>query len=154
VLVALKSVAKPGLATVESLKGTIDDLVRNEKKAEIIKAKVTEKDLNSFGSKFGIVPSSATGLSFASPMIPNIGAEPKIIGKIFATKAGQVSDPIAGESGVCMVSVKSITPGVAGENAQMMKQQLAMSARSQVSFKLMESLKKSKKVTDNRYTFY
>lgn len=154
VLVALKSVAKPGLATVESLKGTIDDLVRNEKKAEMIKAKATEKDLNSFGSKFGVLPSSATGLAFASPMIPNIGAEPKIIGKIFATKAGQVSEPIVGTAGVCMVSVKSITPGVAGENAQMMKQQMAMSARSQVSYKLMESLKKSKKVTDNRYTFY
>ncbi|MBK8371512.1 MAG: peptidylprolyl isomerase [Saprospiraceae bacterium] len=154
VMVGLKSITKAGLASAESLKGVIDDLVKNEKKAEIIKSKITSKDLNTIAATFGLVPAKAEGVTFASGLIPDLGTEPKVIGKAFASKSGVVSEPIVGKTGVCIINVTNITPGTAGENVAMIKQQMAMSNRSQVSYKLMEAIKKSKKVTDNRFTFY
>ncbi|MFZ1706074.1 MAG: peptidylprolyl isomerase [Saprospiraceae bacterium] len=154
VIVGVKSIAPKGLATAESLKGTIDDLVKNEKKAELIKSRITSKDLIGIGTTFGLDPAKASEVNFASGFIPELGGEPKIIGKAFASKVGAVSDAIVGNTGVCYISVTNMVPGTAGEEAQMMKQQMAQSARSQVSYKLMDALKKSKKVTDNRYTFY
>jgi peptidyl-prolyl cis-trans isomerase D len=154
VIAGLKSVAKPGLATAESMKGVIDDLVRNEKKAEIIKSKITTTDFSVIASTFDVVPGKAEGVSFSSGFVPNLGSEPKVIGKAFATKAGQVSQPIVGSTGVCIINVNNVTPGTAGENVPMQKQQMAMSARSQVSYKLLDAIKKTKKITDNRFTFY
>ena len=150
----MKSIAKPGLATAESLMGTIDDLVRNEKKAEMIKSRITSKDLNSVASTFNVTPALAEGVTFSSGFIPVLGSEPKVIGKAFGLKPGQVSEPIVGNTGVCVIQIKNPVPGVVGQDVQMQKQQMAMSARGQVSYKLMDSLKKNKKVTDNRFTFY
>lgn len=154
VIVGLKSIAKPGLATAESLMGTIDDLVRNEKKAEIIKSRITSKDMSSIAATFNVTPALAEGVTFASGFIPVLGSEPKVIGKAFALKPGQVSEPIVGNTGVCVIQIKNPVPGSVGQDVQMQKQQMAMSGRSQVSFKLMDSLKKNKKITDNRFTFY
>ena len=153
-IVGLKSIAKPGLATVESVKGVIDDLVRNEKKAEMIKAKMTTKDFAALATMFDVTPGKAEGVTFAGGFVPELGAEPKVIGKAFAMKAGQVSEPITGNAGVCIINVNNVTPGTVGENIQMAKQQMAMTSRSQVTYKLLEALKKQKKITDNRFTFF
>ena len=103
---------------------------------------------------FDVTPGKAEGVTFAGGFVPELGAEPKVIGKAFAMKAGQVSEPITGNAGVCIINVNNVTPGTAGENIQMAKQQMAMTSRSQVTYKLLEALKKQKKITDNRFTFF
>lgn len=154
VVVGLKDISKAGLGTVAALKSSIEALVKNEKKAEIIKSKITSRDLNSLSTTFNVEIVNAEGISFASAVIPQVGNEPKIVGKLFSLSTGEISEPLVGSTGVMVLKVNTMTPGEAGENFVAMKSQAAMMSRSQVSTKLIESLKKSSKVSDNRYTFY
>jgi len=154
VVVGLKDVSKAGLGSVAALKSTIEPFVKNEKKAAIIKSKISSRDLNAISASFNVEVVNAEGVSFASAVIPQVGNEPKIVGKLFSLKTGEISEPLEGNTGIMVLKVNNITPGESGDNFMAMKSQAAMMSRSQVTSRLLESLKKSSKVSDNRFTFY
>jgi peptidyl-prolyl cis-trans isomerase D len=52
---------------------------------------------------------NAVDLTIESPSVPGAGFEPKVVGTAFATKAGQVSKPIDGNSGVYVIMPKAVT---------------------------------------------
>ena len=72
-----------GLATVESLKSQIEGQVKNKKKAEIIKSKISGTDLNSIASSFGLTVANADNVNFGMATIGDSGQEPAVVGKIF-----------------------------------------------------------------------
>ncbi|MBK9255986.1 MAG: peptidylprolyl isomerase [Saprospiraceae bacterium] len=154
VIVGLKSVDKAGPATVESLRSTIEPLVRNEKKAEMIKSKISGSNLESIASAFGLEVSTAADVSFGRGFIPDVGQEPKVIGKIFAQAEGAVTEPITGNSGVYVVKTISKKSNPSQGGAMIQKMQANSTARNQVNSKLMESIRKKHKVDDNRATFF
>ena len=79
VIVGLKSIDEAGLATVESVKATIEPLVKNIKKAEKIKSKMTGTDLNSIASTFAQTVATAENVTFGSAMLPDAGQELSLI---------------------------------------------------------------------------
>jgi len=154
VIVGLKSIDEAGLATVESVKATIEPLVKNIKKAEKIKSKITGTDLNSIASTFAQTVATAENVTFGSAMLPDAGQEPLVVGKVFALNAGAATTPIVGNTGVYIAKLLSKTPASSEAGAFGSKMQLTQQARMQVNYKLMESLKKTNKVEDNRFTFF
>ena len=154
VIVGLKSIDKEGLATVEAVKTSIEPLVKNAKKAEKIKSKITGTDINAIATAFTQTVATAENVNFGSAMIPDAGQEPLVVGKVFALNAGSTSAPITGKSGVYVVKLVSKTPAATEGGAFGSKMQLTQQARMQVNFKLMESLKNTNKVKDNRFTFF
>ncbi len=154
VIVGLKSIDKPGLASVESVKSKIEPLVKNAKKAEKIKSKISGTDLNTIASTFTQTVAKAENVSFGSGTIPDGGQEPLVIGKIFALNAGSTSSAIVGNTGVYIAKLNSKVPATTEAGAFGSKMQLTQQSRMQVSYKLMESLKKANKVEDNRFTFF
>ena len=154
VIVGLKSIDKAGLATVESVKSTIEPLVKNVKKAEKIKSKITGTDLNAIASTFAQTVATAENVTFGSAMLPDAGQEPLVVGKVFALNAGATTTPVVGNTGVYVAKLITKTPATSEAGAFGSKMQLTQQARMQVSYKLMESLKKSNKVEDNRFTFF
>ena len=93
-------------------------------------------------------------VSFASPFIPSIGSEPKVIGASF-NKAlrSKASDPIVGTSGVFAVRVESNGAKPATTDVATIKQGLIQSARM-AAYRGLEALKKSATIKDNRSKFY
>lgn len=155
VIAGLKSIDKPGLATVESLKSGIEAMVKNAKKAEIIKSKIKGTDLNAVASTFdSLKVTTADNISFGSASLPDGSYEPLVTGKVFGAKTGAVIGPVVGNSGVFMAKISAKTPATTEAGAFTQKMMLTQQARSQVNFRLMEALKKNKDIDDNRYTFY
>jgi len=152
-VVGLKSIDKPGLATVESLRSTIEPLVRAEKKAEMIKSKMGNSDLASVAASFGLESSLANNISFGRAIMPDGSSEPIVIAKTFKLAPGTKSEPIVGKAGVYVVKLNSITPSSTDGIAQQ-KASILNIYRSQVNAQLMEALKKSYKIEDNRSTYF
>lgn len=154
VIVGLKSVDKPGLATVESVRSSIENLVRNAKKAEMIKARIKSSDLAAIAAEFGVEVETANEVSFGRGFIPNAGAEPKVIAAIFKQGEGSVTAPIAGNTGVYVVKTKAKRTNPASGGAMAQKMQASSSARMRINSGLMEAIRKNHKVDDNRFTFF
>lgn len=154
VIAALKTVDKPGLASVESAKSKIEATVKNNKKGEKIKSKITGTDLSFIANTFGQQVDTAANVTFGSAVLPKAGQEPVVIGKIFAAQNGTTLSPVVGNAGVYVVKLNSKTPASSEGGAFMQKMQLTQGARMQVNFKLIDALKKSNKIEDNRFNFF
>jgi peptidyl-prolyl cis-trans isomerase D len=154
VIAALKSIDKAGLASVESAKSKIETLVKNKKKGEKIKSKITGNDLNLIASTFATKVDTASNVSFGTAML-NAGAqEPVFIGKVFKSGNGAFVGPVIGNAGVFVAKLNSKTPAASEGGAFGQKMQLTQQARMPVGFSFMETLKKTKKIKDNRFTFF
>lgn len=153
VIAALKSVDKAGLATVESMKSSLEARVRNEKKGEMIASRVSGTDLASIAAAFNQKVETAENVTYGSGMINN-AQEPSVIGKLFALSNSGVTKPVVGKSGVYIARLISKTPATVTAGAFQTKAQQTQQDRMQVSYRLMEAIKKSKKIEDKRFTFY
>lgn len=154
VIAGLKSEDKAGIATVESAKASLELLVRNAKKAEMIKAKISGSDLASIATTFGQTVSSADNVTFGSGMLPDNVQEPEVIGKVFALSNSGVTKPVIGKNGVYVAKLVSKTPASVTAGAFSTKTQQTQQDRMTVNYRLMEAIKKGSKIEDKRFTFY
>jgi peptidyl-prolyl cis-trans isomerase D len=153
VVAALKSIDPKGPASVESSKQSIDVLVKTAKKAEMIKSRISGSDLATIASTFALTPGLAENVSLVNPSINQVGSEPVVVAKTLALKAGSVSKPIEGNAGVYVTKLISKTPPVVEKGSINQKMMLTQMTRSQV-YKLMEAIKKSANIKDNRSNIY
>jgi len=129
-------------------------VVRNAKKAEIIKSKIKGSDLNAIAATFAQTVSIAENVNYGSASLNDGDQEPILVGKIFAAKPGTIVGPVAGNSGVFVAKLTSITPATIEAGSFSQKMMLTQMARMKVNYALLESLKKNKKIEDNRFTFF
>lgn len=155
VVPALLSKQKAGLPSVENIKSEIEQLVINEKKGEILKAKMANmKDLTALAAQFDVPIDTAKNVTFNSPFVPNLGSEPKVVGTAFNLEEGGVSQPIVGLSGVFVLKVISKPSPGEPNNLPQLRQALATPVRQQVPTGLIRAMKKKADITDNRARFY
>jgi len=113
VVAVVNKIIPEGLPDVQMIRPQIEYLVKNAKKAEIIKAKLTATPtLESAAAAYpGLVIAAAgadSSLTFSSSAINNVLAEPKLIGASFnKTYQTKVSEPIEGMNGVYVLKVNS-----------------------------------------------
>ncbi len=108
VIARLKSINDTGLMPLEDAKPGIEPLIRNEKKAKMIIAKIKGNNLDAIAKENKVAVESATDLTIQSPIINNAGFEPKVVGVALNTKANNVSAPVEGNSGVYVVKTKAV----------------------------------------------
>ncbi len=155
-VVALKTIQKAGTPTVESIKADIEQLVINEKKAELLAQKMKGKQLENLATEFSTQIDTAQNISFSLATLPNVGPEPKVVAEAFAIANGAVSQPIAGNSGVFVLKVLNKQSGSTPTPAELQPvgALMASSTSSQVQSQLMETLKKNAKIKDYRFKFF
>lgn len=125
-----------------------------EKKAEIIKAKISGNDLNSIASANNTSVAQANDISFTNTMIAG-NAEPKVAGVALATAQGSTSKAIVGEDGVYIIEVSSKTEVPEDANAiESLKQSLNEQAKYSVTSILDEANRKAANIVDNRFDFF
>ncbi len=154
VVIALKSIEKPGLPKVDEVRADIEQLVANQKKGELLSKNMTGKSIAEITQEYDVSVDSALNIRFNTAFLPNLGAEPKLIGEAFKLEQGEVSNPIVGNNGVYVVRVLSKTVPSAPVNLAQIRQSTASIARSRVNTGLMDVLKDKAKIVDNRSTFY
>ena len=155
VVAALKSVIPKGFPSVKDLKDQLTPYVKNRKKGEVLKSKITSSDLNAIAAQFNSKIDTAKGVTFNATFIPNLGAEARVIGSAFTTETGQVSKPIAGDNGVYVLKVTNKTNI---ENSpvdkNVLRQQMASPIKGQIRGTILRSLRKKADLVDNRSKFF
>ncbi|GAK99215.1 peptidyl-prolyl cis-trans isomerase [Nonlabens ulvanivorans] len=154
VIVQLTRKAEAGLMSAEEASATVTPILRNKKKAKMIMDQITATEVNDIASAQGLNARAATAVNRKSPTIPGVGEEPKVVGTAFGLAEGETSKPIAGEKGVFVVKVTAIenAPDLGSYKAD--ANEVANRTANQATSKLVEALKKSIEITDNRSTFY
>lgn len=154
VVAALKSISPKGEATVATLKGIAeaDQKVKSLKKAEFIKSKMLQNagDLAGIAATWGVQVDTARGSSMSQG-----GSEPRVVGAAFALTKDAVSAPIAGNSGVYLVSPLTEKQEIPlPPDLTLSRRQALSTANTQIRMNFMASLKKTVKVEDFRSRFY
>jgi len=154
VLAGLKSVNSAGLPKGADMRSSLETLVMNQKKGEVIKGKVSGSDLGAIASSFGASVETAENVAFTAGGVTGLGNEPKVLAAAFGQGEGDVSAPIIGNNGVYIVKTRTKTEGTVPGNVIAQKSTMNSTNRSRVGFSLLNALKEKFKGTDNRSKFF
>ena len=152
VIAKLKNVDKSGLVTVSLARPYVEPILKNKKKAELIKAKMTGSSLEAIAKATGAKIQQASDITMENPMLAGAGLEPKVVGNAFALAANKVSAPIEGNTGVYVVKNTSTIKAPAMKNHAPYVAKLKAQAASDVN-RVIPALKSSAKIEDNRKQF-
>lgn len=153
VIARVKSINEKGLLSMEEAKLTVLPILRNKKKAEQIKAKMAGTTLEAVAQKTGSSLATATDVTFAAPMITNVGAEPKVIGKAFGLGKGKTSGHIEGQTGVFMIRTKDVVNAPELPNYSTYTARIKQESRGSVPSRIALALKNKAEIEDNRADF-
>ena len=152
---------KEGLPDVKTVRPLVESLVRNKKKADEIIKKLGKNSSPEAAAavyqKQVLTTGADSTLTFNAVIINGVGNEPKVAGAAFNKDyQTKVSPPIAGNTGVFVIKVNSISTkppaplAVAQQQKNMKQNQLMQSALG----KSFEALKKKADIKDKRSKFF
>lgn len=153
IIAKLKSKNETGLLPIEAAKQAVEPILKNKKKAELIKKKMSGTTLDEVAKASGASVIPALGVSIKVPVIANVGNEPKVVGKAFNLAAGKTSEVIEGNSGMFVIQAKSVTKAIdLPSYATYIGQETAQNQGYSVS-KAYSALKEKATIKDNRKNF-
>ena len=154
IVAVITSEEKKGLASVEAARPRVEGIIRDQKKAEKIKTALRGNSIEAIATSVNGLVQNADSLSFVNSIVPGLGNEPKIIGASFnKSLLNKTSSPIAGNSGVFVISVNNQGAMQAQVDLAFYKEELLNRTRSSI-FRSNASLKKIATIEDNRFKLY
>ena len=152
VIAKLKSIDDSGLVAVSVVRPYVEPILKNKKKAALIKAKMTGSSLEAIAKAVGGTVQQATDLTMENTMLPGVGQEPKVVGNAFALAANKLSAPIEGNTGVYVVkNTSTVKAPVLKSHAAYVTKLKAQSASD--ANRVIPALKANAKIEDNRKDF-
>ena len=158
IVAALKDVYKVGYATLDQVRNMIENQVRNEKKGELLMARMEEAknasaDIYAIATKVNASVDTLDSISFNDYFLGKYGMEPKVQSAIAAAAENTLVGPIQGAQGVYMVKVNAKmdnpTPVDPASIRSQKEQSLMQGLRS-----VQQVLKDKAKVIDQRNKFF
>jgi peptidyl-prolyl cis-trans isomerase D len=157
VVPAVTGVFEKGTMSVEKARPLVEYKIRNEKKAENIVKKIgNASTLEAVAQATGQQVFNADSITFNSTFIPNVGNEMRVLGASFNKEyQSKISGPIKGEIGVFVIKVNNIS-AVPNPNFDAKAQQQSMQQQmgAMFGYRVMEIMKKSADIKDNRIKFF
>jgi peptidyl-prolyl cis-trans isomerase D len=157
VVAAVTGINHKGTMTLVKVRPMIEPILRNQKKAEIITARIgSATTLEAVASATGQPVSHVDSLQFSSPYLPNVGPEPKMVGYSFDKKliGNAVSSPVGGNEGVFILKVKNVSAKANySVDVEQARQSMLQSQESIIQRAGTEALKKKAKIEDDRGKF-
>jgi peptidyl-prolyl cis-trans isomerase D len=159
VITALSARTKKGLASIEDpqVKADVDRIVRNQKKTELVKAKLsTLTSLDAIAGAFGdgLIKETATSVQYANGNLGVVGAEPKVVALAAATAVGQTSGAVGGKEGVYVLTMTSKADAPPIDNVKSARDKVTRRISQVVSGGVYEGMKESSQIEDNRAQQY
>jgi len=143
-----------GLMPPESASASVLAEIRKDKKAELIREKVSGTTIDEVGKIEGAKVSSVSAVNMKNPTLSGAGSEPKVVGVAFGLNEGETSGLINGKSGVFMVEVTKVDETATLDNYQGIANRLSTSRVNSAQTKVYNALKETADIEDNRKTFY
>lgn len=153
IIAKLKKVNEKGLMAVEEARTQVEFVLKNKKKAEMIKAKMNGNSLAAIAASNKVTVVNAVDLTLENPAVPGAGFEPKVVGTAFSSKAGQISKPIEGNSGVYVLTTKTVAKAPALPKYTDYVNKLKPQATGNAG-RFMQALKNDADIQDHRADFY
>jgi peptidyl-prolyl cis-trans isomerase D len=152
VVAMVTEINKEGVMSAAKARPMVEFIVRNQKKAEeIIKKIGNATTLDAVSKAVNSPILRADSVSFATPVIANVGQEPKVIGYTFSKDlANKISPPIPGNGGVFVIKRESLSAKAGLENLEQQRTSMMQQMKSMSGFRSLEALKKSADVKDER----
>ncbi len=139
-----------GLMSTEDASITAIPEIRKEKKAKLIREKITGTTVADVAKNQGQSPRTAAALTINNTTLSGAGAEPKVIGAAFGLAQGETSSPIDGDKGVYVVEVTKVTEATELDNYTAIMNRLNAERRSAVQTKVFTALEDAAEIEDNR----
>ena len=140
----------PGLASINVL-----PILKNKKKAKIIIDKNRKyKSLEEIASNNNLEINNVSALNQSTPIVAQAGFEPKVIGTAFGLEINGISSLVEGESGVYMIKLNALKDPEEIESYSAFENQLTNKLRTNLDFNIIQSLKNSAEISDNRKGYY
>ncbi len=157
VVAVLNEINHKGTMTLAKVRPMIEPILRNQKKAAIISAKIgSAATLEAVATAVGQAISHVDSLQFSSPYIPNVGPEPKVVGYSFDKQlAGKaLSSPVTGNEGVFVLKVQNVSAKPSyNVDVEQARQAMLQSQEQIIQRAGTDALKKKAKVEDDRGKF-
>ncbi|MBD0825317.1 SurA N-terminal domain-containing protein [Aestuariibaculum marinum] len=150
VIAQLVAKHEKGLMSVEEATASVLPIIRKEKKAEMLRDRVSATNLDDLAASQNTSVRTASAINMKNPTISGAGREPLVVGAAFGLSEGETSELIDGNNGVYMVQVTKVTPAVALENYQAAANRVEQQKMNVVTSKLYNALKESADIEDNR----
>ncbi|OEK08961.1 peptidylprolyl isomerase [Flavivirga aquatica] len=150
VIAQLVAKHEAGLQSVEDATAKVLPILRKEKKAEIIRKRVSATTLEDLAAAENTTVRAASAINMKSPTISGAGREPLVVGAAFGLSENETSKLIDGANGVYMIQVTKITPAVKLDNYQAAANRVEQQKSSAVNTKLYNALKEAAEIEDNR----
>ena len=155
VVAMVTAVNKAGTLSVSEARPFVESIIRNEKKAKLIKeTKFKGNTLESYSASSGAPILRADSLVFSAQIISGIGSEPKIMGAVFNRAfSGKLIEPIAGATGVFALKEESTGAKQSAQDIESFKQNLIRVTQAGI-YRSQDALRKAAVIKDSRSKFY
>ena len=154
VVVKLIAVNEAGLMSPESGSVTALPEIRKEKKAKLIKDRISTTALDEIATAEGQSIKTAVAVNMKNPTLSGAGREPLVIGTAFGLEEGATSELIAGNSGVYAVQVTKVTAASELPSYQAAANRVGKAKENAVNTQLYNALKEAADIEDNRSDFF
>jgi len=152
VIAKLKKINKEGLLAIEDARIQVEPIIKNNKKAELIKAKMSGTTLDAIAKAGAVTIQKAENISLDNPVIPNAGFEPAVVGVAFRSDASKVSELVQGNTGVYAVKTIQVSKGLPTQDYT--AQLTTLKAQNGTALnRVFPALKEKAKIKDNRTKF-
>jgi len=155
IIVQVSDVKEAGLPSVEEVKASVYPLViREKKKASLLKQIDNYSSLQDVATQFEQTISTAKAVNRFTSMLAGVSNEPEVVGAGFGMEKDAISEPIAGNTGVYVVQLKSTTPAANATNYAGYKASLFNVSKQNIRANVAKAVKSTFEVTDNRSLYY
>ncbi len=150
VVAKLVKINKEGLMNVDNATTPVLAEIRKERKAEMIRAKITGTTVDDIAKNQGQSMRTATAITLNNTTLSGAGVEPMVIGTAFGLAEGKTSKPVDGNKGVYVLEVTKITEATPLDNYAAIMNRLSDTRKSSVQTKVYTALEEAADIEDNR----
>ncbi|WP_299834419.1 peptidylprolyl isomerase [uncultured Tenacibaculum sp.] len=148
VVATLTGVTEKGLMSVDNAISRVRPILTNEKKAEILSAKLQGATLIDIATATKQTVRKFSGITLKSPTITGIGFEPKVVGAMLSAKENEVKNKVVGDRGVyAFVITKRELPADL-PNYDTYRKRLANQRKNQ-TYNMYQAVKKASDIDNN-----
>ncbi len=150
---------KEGTLPLDQVKKDIEPMVMKRVKARMLiekmeKALAGSKSIDQFAQKVGRAVTPVQNIVFANPVIPGLSQENVLVGTLFGSQPGKLSQPVEGDQGVYVFIVNGFSKPAPLTNAFKQKVQVSQGLAQRASGEAFKALRDNSKIKDNRVKFF
>ena len=148
-----------GTLPLDQVKKQIEPAVRNRVKARMLVEKMTKartgaSSIEQVAQKAGRPVTPVQNIVFANPVIPGIAQENKLVGVIFGSQPGKLSQVVEGDNGIYVFVVNGFTNPAPLTNVFKQRVQVVQSLVQRAPGDAFKVLKDKSDIKDNRVKFF